>query len=65
MFEVFRKPKYVVHEHMETVLFHCSSWWAPHISCNPSECISVSDAVVKIIFELLMVLERKDSIHAQ
>jgi hypothetical protein len=25
----------------------------------------VSDAVVKIIFELLMVIERKDSVHVQ
>jgi hypothetical protein len=26
---------------------------------------SVSDVVVKIIFELLMVIERKDSVHGQ
>jgi hypothetical protein len=26
---------------------------------------SVSDAVVKIIFELLMAIERKDSVHVQ
>jgi hypothetical protein len=68
MFEEFRKPKYVLYEHMETVVLYCNIWqcrWAPHISCNSRECISVSNAAVKIIFELLMILERKDSVHAQ
>jgi hypothetical protein len=72
-------PKYICLRSFENQNIYCMSTWRPSFytivvdnvgrhpifSCNPRECISVSNVAAKIIFELLMILERKDSVHAQ